>query len=117
MLNTTNTRPSVSISPPEADRILFWADYIDDRGTFFEVPFTSTVQDAEDGALTGNKLQWYYREIGDASWRLLTTGSSPTLQLPIVSPEVSYEIRLTAVDSGGLTGEDSTTIMMVGPPN
>jgi len=115
IVDTTNTPPQASITPPEADRYFFWNDY--DVGDNTVVPFTGSGQDAEDGALTGSSLTWSYRQKGDSSWTEFGTGTSVDFTRRLSSGQVEYDIRLVTTDSEGLTDTEVIEITIQGPPS
>ena len=108
------TPPTASITPPEEDNSYFWMDYYDgSNGT--DIPFVGAGQDAEDGTLAGSALSWSYRVKGSANWIEFATGTNATLSLNLVSPSATYELRLIARDSDGLTGTEIIEIYVIGP--
>ncbi len=82
-------------------------------------PFTVTLdaQDAEDGALTGNRLTWWADLHHDAHTHPLlqeTTGASGTLSLPVrgeTSDNIFIRIHLRATDSAGATAETTRDVL------
>jgi hypothetical protein len=68
--------------------------------------------------LSGASLAWAWREEGAGSWIVDDeTGTSATLTIPIVTGNVSYEIRLVTTDAGGLGDADIVTVTVIGPPS
>lgn len=117
IIDTPNTAPTATITSPSDGESLFWDDY-DDGVSLLDIPVTGTGTDAEDGALSGASLVWAWREVGSGSWNVDDeTGISATLTFPIVTGNVSYEIRLVATDGGGLSDADIVTVTVIGPPS
>lgn len=112
IVDTNNTAPNATIASP-GDRVsLMWEPYYD-GASGMNIPVSGTGSDAEDASVT---LTWSSREEGTATWYEFGSGTNATWHLPIVSPKKTYELRLVAKDSGGLTGQVIHTITIIGPP-
>ena len=99
-IDANNTRPQVSIDAPGAD--LTWS-------VGEEIAFAGSATDAQDGTVTD--LSWdivlhHCHDAGDCHAHLLRTieGADGTLSAPDHEYPSYLELRLTATDSGGLTG-------------
>lgn len=113
VVNTSNTAPSATISFPGDPATLDWTSYYD-GASGVDIPVSGSGSDAEDASVT---LTWSYRVAGAVSWISFGSGTTATWHLPLVSPRQTYELRLVAEDSGGLTGEAVHTVTVIGPPS
>ena len=115
VLDTANTTPNPVIGEPDDGDTLIYSDYEYDA-TGIDVPSGGLAYDAEDGWLAEDALTWSYRLAGTTDWTPAGSGSQLTITLPFVGQNDTWEIRLTAVDSEGLEGNDVNTIVVVTPP-
>jgi len=104
VIQTTNESPTASISSPQDDAS------ITDFSTQPDVTFTASGSgtDPEDGQLSGSSLQWSYRMAGNQNWIQAGGGNSKSLTLrdnTCFGP-TTYDIRLTATDSEGLSDSE-----------
>ncbi len=113
VVDTSNTAPSATITSPADNATLMWTDYYD-GASGVDIPVSGSGSDAEDASVT---LSWSYRVQGTATWYDFGGGTSATWHLPLVSPSETYELRLVAEDSGGLTGQAIHTVTVIGPPS
>ncbi len=114
VLDTENTAPRPVIGDPDDGATLVYSDYEHDATTI-DVPSGGLAFDEEDGWLAEEALTWSYRLEGTTDWTPAGTGYQLTITLPFVGQNDTWEIRLTAVDSEGLEGNDVNTIVVVTP--
>jgi hypothetical protein len=112
IVDTSNTSPSAAIAFPGMGDTLLYSDYNAGHPSLMYVPLGGNGFDAEDGTVG---LSWFYRKVGAADWTFIGTGRTPTWILAFEQGNVDYQIRLLAVDSGGLQGEDVRTVTVQGP--
>lgn len=107
------TPPDVSIQSP-ADGSTF--DWSSGNGSTVPVSVSGTATDAEDGALDGASVVWSARRHDLASYAQMGTGTTTTLQFPIVGCTTQYyDLRLEAIDADGMIGIDEIEIGIVPP--
>ncbi|MFO7546506.1 MAG: M12 family metallopeptidase [Trueperaceae bacterium] len=107
------TPPVVSIQSP-ADGSTF--DWSSGNGSTVPVSVSGTATDAEDGALDGASVVWSARRHDLASYAQMGTGTTTTLQFPIVGCTTQYyDLRLQATDADGMIGIDEIEIGIVPP--
>ena len=108
VIETTNEPPTATITMPEdGARIVDFSNQPD-----VDVDVTGSGQDAEDGTLGGTSLEWSYRRAGSQNWNSGGSGTSQTLTLRDnqCNSDTTYDVRLTATDSEGLS--DSVIIQV-----
>jgi serine protease len=114
VLDTENSAPNPVIGDPDDGATLVYSDYEYDASGI-QVPSGGLAYDAEDGWLDEEALTWSYRLAGTTSWTPAGSGFLLTITLPFVGQRDTWEIRLTAVDSGGLVAHDVHTIVVITP--
>ena len=115
VVDTANAVPNASIDSPASGSGYSWFDQ-QDGDLFHEVDFTGSAMDAEDGALSGSSLTWEYRLQGGSSWHSGGTGTNVTLNFPYSSCSWdTWDVKLSATDSGGLHGTDEIEISIQTP--
>ena len=115
VLDTENTSPNPVIGEPDDGATLIYSDYEFDAFSI-DVPSGGLAYDAEDSWLAEDALTWSYRLAGTTDWTAAGSGYQLTITLPFVGRNDTWDIRLTAVDSEGLEGNDVNTIVVVTPP-
>lgn len=91
--------PDVVITSP-ADGSSFLADQSDAGGPYRVVTFAGLADDPEDGTLSGDSLQWHYREGTSGIYQPVGTGNGRNIKLYATDCfGTDYQVRLTAIDS------------------
>jgi len=112
----TGTAPTATISSPADESLFNWFD-LDGVNTHLDVAVSGSASDAQDGALTGASLVWEVRQEGVGSFQERGTGTDPVLRFPMQVNTVRYDVRLTAVDSDGMTDSVTIQIAIIWPPS
>lgn len=110
------TPPVAAIGSPIDESVHNWFD-LDGTNSYLDVDFEGSAADDEDGALSGASLVWEVRREGEGAYQQRGTGTSPTLRFPMEVNNVSYDVRLTATDSDGMTDSVTIQIGIVWPPS
>jgi len=108
--------PTATIASPADESLYNWFD-LDGVNTYLDVAVSGSASDAQDGALTGGSLVWEVREEGVGSFQQRGTGTDAVLRFPMQVNTVRYDVRLTAVDSDGMTDSVTIQIAIVWPPS
>lgn len=91
--------PDVVITSPE-NGATFLVNASDGGGDYRNVTVVGSANDPEDGALSGDSLQWHYRPAGAGIYQPVGTGASRNIKLYATDCfGTDYDIRLTAIDS------------------
>ncbi len=117
-VETSNTAPTATITSPASGASLLWSDYFD-GSSGVDIPVAGSATDAEDGSLPGSELEWEWRINGTSTWNVGPTGSSSTIYIPLtlIGASETFDVRLTATDSGSLSGQDLHVFTVIGPAN
>jgi hypothetical protein len=101
VIQTTNDPPTASINSPNDGATIVDFSTIPN----VTVAVSGTGFDPEDGQLTGSSLAWSYRKAGSQTWIQAGGGNSRdlTLQDNTCFGDTTYDVRLTATDSEGLS--------------
>lgn len=110
------TPPVASIGSPSDGSVHNWFT-LDGQNTFLDIDFTGSGSDGEDGTLTGSALVWETRVSGSGAFNEVGSGTTPTIRFPMSVNTVTYDVRLTATDSSGMTDTDVILISIVWPPS
>ncbi|HFQ60889.1 MAG TPA: hypothetical protein ENK39_01135 [Epsilonproteobacteria bacterium] len=115
VVDVIGTLPEARFNSPEADNNLNWVDYFDGESNV-NISFIGIGIDNEDGSiLNNNALSWSYRTKGNSSWIAMGQGTNVVLNLPIISPSQTFEVRLVVTDSDGMQGTLVKEVTIVGP--
>ena len=109
------TPPVATISSPMDDSLHNWFD-LDGVNSYLDLAFAGSAVDDQDGALSGASLVWEVRRAGESAYQQRGTGTSPTLRFPMEANTVTYDVRLTATDSGGMSDSVTIQIRILWPP-
>ena len=116
VLETENTKPTPVIQQPSNGAQFSWSDPgAGVNGITINLQGKGT--DPEDGNLPGGSLRWSYREQGSGDWINLGTGFQTSTTIRYKPGWTTYEIRLTATDSGNLSASTTIQIRLQGPPS
>lgn len=109
------TPPAVSISSPADGSQHNWAT-LDGVNEYLDIDFTGVATDSEDGSLSGSDLVWETRLAGSGSYSQKATGASPTIRFDLILDPRTYDVRLTATDTDGMSSTAVIQVLIIWPP-